>query len=257
MYHLARIGIVPLSLMLTASLNRTSHSVATLSSSLTATLNLLIATTRSGVRVTWESIVAGVFSSIFVALYPIFIIRTHRKLVSSLTRSGVPLTESPPSGSTAVADAAPPSVREDARATWQMMHYTSLLSILMLLPIVLLSGELGLISRNCYILDLPFSWFIGSASSLAGWSVFVLTIIMTRTTSPLSTTFLIVPRSAVQLVIFSRLKLPVYSWVGVALCLLASGWYAVVRRRKSRSSAGGGGGGSSSGAGHRGRWTRI
>ncbi|KAI9887715.1 MAG: hypothetical protein M1823_000464, partial [Watsoniomyces obsoletus] len=82
MYTLARIGMVPFSLILTSRLSRVSHSVATLSSTLTATLNLLIATSRSGARVTWEGIVAGIFSSLFAALYPIVLVRTHRKLVS-------------------------------------------------------------------------------------------------------------------------------------------------------------------------------
>ncbi|KAI9794599.1 MAG: hypothetical protein M1816_004486 [Peltula sp. TS41687] len=245
MYLLARIGIVPLSLLLTASLTRTSHSVATLSSTLTATLNLLIATSRSGVRVTWEGIVAGVFSSLFVALYPIFLLRTHRKLVSSLIPQGDLLTGFPPS---------PPlnpfsdqssnnnhGNKEDTRATWQLMHYTSLLCISIILPIVFISGEIGNISRNCYILDLPFFWFITSANALVAWLVFCSTLLLTKATSPLAATFLFVPRSALQLMILSDFKMPVYSWVGVGMCLLASVWFLYVRRVEWGGGGSGGG----------------
>lgn len=75
-YTLARIGVVPLSLTLASTSSRSSlsvNSVPTLSSALTAAFSLLVACIRSGVRVTWESILAGVFSSLFVAVYPIIL----------------------------------------------------------------------------------------------------------------------------------------------------------------------------------------
>lgn len=260
MYLLARIGIVPLSLLLTASHNRTSHSVATLSSSLTATLNLLIATSRSGVRVTWESIVAGVFSSFFVALYPIFLLRTHRKLVSSVIPQGDLLTGFPPSPTINASESSSTNHgnQEDTRATWQLLYYTSLLSISILLPIVLISGEIGNISRNCYILDLPFTWFIMFANGTVGWCVFWTTLLLTKATSPLTVTFLFIPRSAVQLMILRRdFMMPVYSWVGVGMCLLASAWFLFVRRAEWVERGGGGfnasGGTTSCGVGRR-RW---
>ncbi|PBP17267.1 hypothetical protein BUE80_DR011999 [Diplocarpon rosae] len=93
-YILARIGIVPLSLLFTYFLSQTPHSVSTISAALTATLTLLVATARPNVRVTWESIVAGVFSSFFVALYPVQLQRTYKALsadehISVRAESGV------------------------------------------------------------------------------------------------------------------------------------------------------------------------
>ncbi|EPE25269.1 hypothetical protein GLAREA_01181 [Glarea lozoyensis ATCC 20868] len=155
-YTLARIAIVPFSLIFTSTLNGTSHSVTTLSSTLTATLTLLIALSRTSMRAAWEAIVAGVFSSIFVALYPVQIQRTYKSLVASLVPQGE-LIGTFPSASTP-ADYS--GSREETRAYWRLLHYTSTLSILIFIPIVILSGELTDISRNCYFLDLFWPWLM-------------------------------------------------------------------------------------------------
>lgn len=252
MYTLYRIGIVPLSIFLTARLTRSSHSIGTLSSSLTATLNLLIATSQSGVRVTWESIVSGIFSSVFVALYPILVLRTHRRLVSSLVPQGDLLTAySPPVHAvrsrrhrrhshdfppdtddpftTTVNAASSHSPKEDTIATYHMLHYTSLLSTLILLPITLLSGEVGDISRNCYFLDLPFFWFLMVSSALLATAVFVTTVLFAQaTTTPVTVSFVgSVPPSVFLLWILSApsFRLPVHTWVGLALCAGSCLWF--------------------------------
>lgn len=215
---------------MTASIQRTSHSVAILSSTLTATLNLLIATSRSGVRVTWESIVAGIFSSLFVVLYPILLLRSYRKLVSSLVRQGDLLTGSSPSMNASDA----PAFKENARAAWQILHYTSFLSIILVSPILLVSGEIAHISRNCYFLDVPFFWFLIVMTGLQSGAVFLFTFLLTKATSPLTTSFLFLPRSAFQLAILSHFKMPVYSWVGIGMCWLSSLWFLLIRRREGR-----------------------
>jgi hypothetical protein len=125
--------------------------------------------------------------------------------------------------------------KEETRACWRILHYTSFLSILMLLPIVLFSGEIGNISRNCYFLDVPFFWFLTLCGGIGSWSVFFSTLLFAKATSPLTTVFLFVPRSAFQLVVFSRFKLPIFSWVGVGMCWLASLWYLSVRREECRT----------------------
>ncbi|KAH8816029.1 hypothetical protein F5884DRAFT_667214 [Xylogone sp. PMI_703] len=226
MYTLARVAIVPLSLFFTTYLNQMSHSVSTLSSTLTATLALLVATSRSNIRVTWESIVAGAFSSIFVALYPVQLHRTYKSLVSSLVPQGDVL-----SYSNAPTDAS--GSREEARATWRLLHYTSLVSILIFLPIVALSGEIGNIARNCYFLDVFFHWLMIACGGIGSWAVFLGTVVLTKTTSPLTTTFLFIPRAAFLLPIL--VKTPVYSWVGLAMCWASCVWYMHGQRKEGRS----------------------
>ncbi|KAF2626171.1 hypothetical protein BU25DRAFT_102613 [Macroventuria anomochaeta] len=225
-YQLARIGVTPLSLLFSCILQKDSISGSTLSAALIATLNLLFATLRSNVRVTWESIVAGVFSSFFAALYPILLLRTYRTLLAALVPQDGVLSGYPTRSDEE-------TNREETRAHYRTLHYTSLLSIALLTPIVLLSGELANIYHNIPFLDVPFFWLMIWCGAIGSWAVFSSTLVMVKATSPLSTTFVNVPRSGVQLMLLSMFKMPAHSWVGVALCWASSVWFAVSRSRES------------------------
>lgn len=227
-YQLARIGVTPAAVIFSCILQKENHSASTLSSALIATLNLLFASLRSNVRVTWEAIVAGVFSSLFTALFPILLLRTYRALVAGLIPQGDVLTGYP---STSNDDA---SNREETRAYYRILHYTSLLSILILTPIVLVSGEVPYIFRNIPFLDVPFFWFMVWMGALGSWAVFTSTLLLVKATSPLTATFLCVPRGAFQLMAVSMFKMPAHSWVGVALCWASSLWFLVARRDEGR-----------------------
>lgn len=228
MYMLARIAVIPLTLIFTAALLRQSHSVQTLSSTLTATLNLLMATLAPG-RVTWESIVSGVFSSLFVALYPIVLLRAYKQIVSDLVPQGDILAthEEDPNANLG-------GTKEESRAYWRTLHYTSLLTIALLLPIVVLSGELTQIRRNCYFLDVPWFWFLMLCGGIGSWAVFVSFLLLIKATSPLSATFVSVPRSVFQLGVLNKFHLAAHSWVGAGLCVASCLWYVVVRRQELR-----------------------
>jgi hypothetical protein len=230
-YFLARIGVVPLSLLFTYFLSQQPHSVATISSALTATLTLLVASVRPGIRGPWESIVAGVFSSIFVALYPVQLQRTYKALVAQLVPQGDLLGTFPSSGG-APADFS--GSREEARAYWRLLHYISLMSILLFTPIVFLSGEVTNIWRNCYFLDVFFHWLMVVCGGLGSWAVFWSTIALTRATSPLSMTFLFIPRAAFLLPIMAGWRMPAYAWVGIGMCWACCGWFLKGRRVEGR-----------------------
>jgi hypothetical protein len=236
LYSLIRIGIVPFTFILTGTLLRTTHSISTLSSALTAWLNLLIASIRTSSRVTWESIVAGIFSTLFASLYPILLDRTHKQLTAAQVPQGDLLTSFSPahhgSSSTTAADAS--GSKQETRAYYQTLHYTSILSLALLTPMVLLSGELPNIFRNCYFLDVPWFWFVSICGGCASYAVFVSTLALVRATSPLTACFVGVPRAATQMVILAGGRLPVHSWVGVVLCWLGSAWFLGVRREEGR-----------------------
>ncbi|KAF2690014.1 hypothetical protein K458DRAFT_383145 [Lentithecium fluviatile CBS 122367] len=228
-YQLARIGVTPLALIFSCILQKENHSGSTLSSAVIATLFLFFSSLRSHVRVTEESIVAGVFSSFFVALYPILLLRTYRTIVSGLVPQGDILTGYPSS----TEDSA--SNREETRAYYRVLHYTSLLSLILLTPIVLVSGGVGKIVHNIPFLDVPFFWFMIWMGALGSFAVFVSTLLLVKATSPLTATFVAVPRSAFQLVMLSMFKMPAHSWVGVILCWLSSLWFLVARRDEGRN----------------------
>lgn len=272
MYMLSRIAIIPLTLLFTTLLMQQSHSVPTLSSALTATLNLLVASIRPGERVTWESVVSGIFSSLFAALYPILLLRAYKRLVSDLVPQGDLLLASEPmssedSSSSSSSSSSPPAAaaaaftsvsasvsattqpqsqpqhqppatsigtKEETRAYWRTLHYTSLMTIALLTPLVLLSGEPRQIHRNCYFLDVPWFWFLVVCSSLGSWAVFCATLLLIKATSPLTAQMVTLPRSAFQLVVLNKFRLPAHSWVGVAICWLGCLWYLIVRAREGR-----------------------
>ncbi|KAM0123706.1 hypothetical protein ACHAP3_010919 [Botrytis cinerea] len=229
-YVMARIGIIPFSLLFTAILGQQQHSASTISSALIATLFLLLGTIKAGLRAPWESIVAGVFSSIFVALYPVQIQRTYKTLVAQLVPQG-DLIGGFASGN-GLSDFS--GSREENRAYWRLLHYTSLLSILIFVPILLLSGELPDVYRNCYFLDVFFHWLMVLCGGTGSWAVFWCTIALTRATGPLTTSFLFVPRAAFLLPIMAGFKLPASNWIGFGMCWASCAWFLIGRVREGR-----------------------
>jgi hypothetical protein len=226
-FVLIRIGNLPLTLLFTALLTKANHSVSTLSSTLIAWLNLLVASIRTrGTHVTWEAVVAGIFSTLFTSLYPILLNRTHRQLIAAQLSSGDVLT-----GFSAARES---GIKQATRAYYQVLHYTSLLALALLAPMVAVSGELPRIARNCYFLDVVWFWVVCAAGGLAAFAVFASYLALIRATSPLTANFLAVPKAAALMVLFSGARLPVYSWVGVALCWAGTGWYVLVKREEGR-----------------------
>ncbi|EUC44493.1 hypothetical protein COCMIDRAFT_98082 [Bipolaris oryzae ATCC 44560] len=227
-YQLARIGITPLAIIFACVLQKENITGSALSSALIATLNLFFASYRPDVRVTWESVVAGVFSSGFVALYPILLLRTYRTMVANLVPSGDVLTGYP-TGSEESGN------REETRAFYRTLHYTSLVSLMILTPIVIISGEVPHIWYNIPFLDVPFFWAMMLFGGMGSWAVFSSTLLLVKATSPLTATFVAVPRSAFQLVAISLFKAPAQTWLGVVLCWISSLWFLVTRRDEGRS----------------------
>lgn len=183
-------------------------------------------------RVTWESIVAGVFSSLFVAVFPILLLRTYRTLVNDMVPQGDVLTgfTSTPGTEESISGS-----REETRAYWRTLHYTSILTLVILTPIVVLSGELGNIHHNCYFLDVPFFWLLTVCGGIGAWAVFSSTLLLTKATSPLTVSFISVPRGAFQIMCLNKFKMPVHSWLGVSFCWVASAWFLVARRDEGRA----------------------
>ncbi|KAI4718427.1 hypothetical protein E4T48_05302 [Aureobasidium sp. EXF-10727] len=233
MYMISRIAVIPLTLIFTAILLRQQHTIQTMSAAMIATLNLLMTSVRSGERDPWESVVAGISSSLFVALYPILLLRGYRHLVSDLIPQGDRLSTASPQ--TAFVNT---GTKEETRAYWRVLHYTSSLTITLLIPFVLLSGELPRISRNCYFLDVPWFWFLMSCASLGGFGVFCSFLLLVKATDPVSANFVSVPRSVFQIVVLSKFKMPAHSWVGAGLCVLSCFWYCVARVRDGRGRGG-------------------
>jgi len=229
-YVFTRIFIVPFALFFSYFLGGSQHSASTISSALIATLTLAIAAIpQSSIQLAWDVVSTGVFSSVFVALYPVQLQRTYKALLASLIPQGDLLGSLPSSN--------PPDFsgsKEEACAYWRLLHYTSLLSILLFTPIVILSGELAIIWRNCYVLDVFFHWLMVLCGGTGSWAVFWSTVALTRATSPLTTAFLFVPRAAFLLPVMARFSMSAYAWIGIALCWASCVMFALGRRKGGR-----------------------
>jgi hypothetical protein len=223
-----------MTLIFTSFLTRATHSIPTLSSAIIAWLNLLVASLRSRTQVTWEAVVAGIFSVLFISLYPILLVRTHKQLIAAQVGAGEVLDTFSPTRSSSRRTSIESGSKQSTRAYYQLLHYTSLLALIILTPCLLISGELPRIFRNCYFLDVLWFWFICAIGGLAAFAVFASSLAFVRATSPLTTVFAGVPRSAIQIVVFGNARLPVHAWVGVALCWAGSAWYAFIRREEGR-----------------------
>jgi hypothetical protein len=237
-YIISRIGIIPLTLGFSTYLNGASHSVNVLSAALSGMLNLIIATYRPssglGLRIPWESVIAGIASSVFAALYPVQLQNTFKKLLTPII-----LQINADAGSTPFYSSGPSDAwgsKEESRAAWQLLHYTSLISVIIITPIALISGELGHILRNCYFLDGIFFWFMVCCCALGTWAMFIGAFLLTRATSAATTNFLFIPRSAFMISVLKSFRRPTYSWVGITMCWVSCLWFLYTRRKEGRMS---------------------
>ena len=178
-FHLSRVGSLLLAMVFTHfSFPSQSLSVTTMSSCITMVLSLAMAVLRPGSRFAIEGFLAGLFSTIFVAAYPIFLSKSYRSLLqgpSSDVRSGDLLGTGDGGGVLLSADG-----KEETRSAWKLLHYLNLLSIAIVFPWIFLSGEFGDISRNCYILDIPWFWLMGLFSGIGAWGTFVSGFLLVR-----------------------------------------------------------------------------
>jgi hypothetical protein len=138
--------------------------------------SLLMVSLRPGIRFAIEGFLAGLFSTIFVAAYPIMLTKTHKGFL-----------QEDPSGGVLSGDLLGVGVvlmsgdgKDEARAAWKTLHYVNVLAVMFLLPWVFISGEFRDISRNCYILDVVFFWLMILGASLASWATFVFGFLLVK-----------------------------------------------------------------------------
>lgn len=157
----------------------------------------------------------------FIAVYPFLLLRVHGAIATDLI----------PQGAAIVGKV---GGEVENRAYYRTLHHISLLSVMILTPLVLLSGELVHIYQNIPFLDVPFSLLMIWCGALGSIAVFTSTLLLVKATSPLTALFVNVPRSAFQLAMINMFKMPKLSWGGIILCWLGSSWYLYVRWSEGR-----------------------
>ncbi|KAL0636841.1 hypothetical protein Q9L58_004199 [Maublancomyces gigas] len=206
-------------------LRNQSLSVTTLSSCITMTLSLGMACLRPGTRFAIEGFLAGIFSTIFIAAYPVLLAKTYKSLLSG-SSGGVLSGDLLGVGTDVEVDE-----KDETRTSWKLLHYVNVLSLMMVLPWILLSGEFGDISRNCYILDVPWFWLMILFSGIGAWGSFVSGFLVIQATTPLTMVASTYPRAALHALLMPA-KLPTWSWVGVLTCWGSAIWYLLGRRKE-------------------------
>ncbi|KAG0327085.1 hypothetical protein BG004_002840, partial [Podila humilis] len=103
----------------------------------------------------WSGLMAGVGSSVFVALYGIYVKKTLNIVDNN---------------------------------QWRLLHYNTTLSIILLVPIVMLSGEVGEIRQEVYFLgDISF-WILMTVTGLAGFLINTAMFLQIKYTTALTNT---------------------------------------------------------------------
>ncbi|KAF8963825.1 hypothetical protein BGZ46_000909 [Entomortierella lignicola] len=147
----------------------------------------------------WAGLFAGVGSSFFVALYGIYVKKTL-----------------------AVVD----------NNQWRLLHYNTTISIFLLAPLVIFSGELGEISREVYFLkDMSF-WALMTATGFFGFLINLAMFWQIKVTTALTNTISGTAKSCVQtllaMIIYQN-PISAMNGFGIFLSLFGSGMYSWVR----------------------------
>ena len=196
-------------------------------------LSLAVVSLSPGARFAIEGFIASVFSTFFVALYPILLSSTYKTFSDRNAPNNSSHLFTADNSSTNHSGVFMSGDGNDAtRSAWKLLHYTNLLSIIFLLPCALISGELRGISRNCYFLDVTYFWLLMLGAGAAAWATFITGFLLVRASTPLTMVVTTYPRSALQTVLLIRANLPTWSWVGVLMTWGAAVWYGVGRRRE-------------------------
>ncbi|KAF9919250.1 hypothetical protein BX616_010502 [Lobosporangium transversale] len=147
----------------------------------------------------WPGLLAGVGSSIFVALYGIYVKKTLALVDNN---------------------------------QWKLLHYNTSISILLLLPLVLFSGELSEIWAEVYFLgDLGF-WFLMTLTGVAGFLINTAMFLQIKYTTALTNTISGTAKSCVQTLlamVFYQNPISAMNGFGIFLSLFGSGLYSWVR----------------------------
>ncbi|OZJ06176.1 hypothetical protein BZG36_01026 [Bifiguratus adelaidae] len=157
------------------------------------------------INFSWPGMFAGVGSSAFVALYGIYV----KKTLGAVDNN-----------------------------QWRLLHYNTTLSILLLAPLVLFSGELSEIRENVYFLGEFGFWFLMVVTAISGFAVNIAMFLQIKFTSALTNTISGTAKACVQTILAAMIfRNPIsgMNGLGIVLALIGSGYYSFVRYREMTS----------------------
>ncbi|ORX86790.1 hypothetical protein K493DRAFT_268866 [Basidiobolus meristosporus CBS 931.73] len=151
------------------------------------------------VNFSWAGIFYGVSSSAFVALYGIYVKKTLGIVENN---------------------------------QWKLLHYNTAISIVLISPIVVFSGELSEIYQEVYYLgDLSF-WLLMTVTGVTGFLINTAMFLQIKYTTPLTNTISGTAKACVQTLLaamFFQNPIPFMNGIGIFMSLFGSGYYSFVR----------------------------
>lgn len=101
---------------------------------------------------------------------------------------------------------------------WSILRHVFFISTVLLIALVLVSGELRDIQENCYVLDVGILRSFLAIGGILNGTVLILMALLTIAASPVTATFLAAPMNAFQLAIFMYTGFNDYRWIGLSVC---------------------------------------
>lgn len=229
-YILFRITVIPLSLGLSIVIDHISLSILTIWSAVLAGLSLFLANVHFKHQISVGNIFLGITSSIVAALFPFLLLKTYQALCrnSALQRQ---LVQKPDLESVNIGSLA--RRQNGSHVYWLTLHLTSLASTILLIPTLLLSGEVQDIYRNCYVLDIYVLWCLLAASGIMAGLALILTLLLCRAIAPVMSNLFLLPGNGLQLVLLSKFSLMLDTWIDMAMCWLASAYLIIGTAREA------------------------
>ncbi|RHZ88047.1 hypothetical protein Glove_26g155 [Diversispora epigaea] len=153
------------------------------------------------INFSWEGIIYGVASSVFVALYGIYVKKT---LIY---------------------------VENDQ---WRLLHYNTTLSVFLLFPLVLFSGELQNVV-NVYFLGETNFWILMIVTGITGFIINIAMFMQIKVTTPLTNTISGTAKACFQTALaawYFQNEISTMNGIGIVLALFGSGLYSWVRYKE-------------------------
>jgi len=152
------------------------------------------------INFSWEGIFYGVGSSCFVALYGIYV----KKKLTILDNN-----------------------------EWRLLHYNTTLAILILLPLVWLSGEMSFLDDpEIHFLGEVSFWNIMTITAVAGFLINIAIFLQIKVTTPLTNTISGTAKACVQTLLgwmIFRNEISTMNAIGILMSLFGSGLYSFFR----------------------------
>ena len=169
--------------------------------------------------VAFGELLLGVSSSVIDAVVPVLILKTCQEPCDAFPPDTA-IEES--EENCRVAASSILRLRYGSATFWPVLRYASLLSIILLVALVFVTGEARHVWNDSYVLHMTCVRQLFFFSGVLNGALLIMMSLLTMATSPAMTVFLAAFSNAIQMGHFFKANLVVYNWLGLAGCWVFS-----------------------------------